>query len=210
MFSKYNFGVIRNLRRRLNMTMEQLAQKSGLTYPTVASIETQKTLPSLKTLDAIAGILQISTSDLLALAERKLVQMRKAHPQVRQIPAPPGLDKCKVAKFDKGKLIRVNARAGELIHVMELHEDCHEMCYVLKGKVILQIEDHSYDLSVDDTILFDGVLDHQYKVLEDAEFITVHIPKNVQIIEALLHNIDPSNNLQPLQEEHSEGGFTTS
>jgi len=80
MNSTYNFKVMRALRRRLGLTLEQLARISGLTYTTVESVETNKTMPSLKTLDAIAGALQISTSSLIGMAERKLVQRRKAHP----------------------------------------------------------------------------------------------------------------------------------
>ena len=192
MYGSYNFGVIKGLRKRLALTLEQLALKSGLTYPTVASVENNKTLPTMKTLDALAGALEVSASNLLALAERRIVQIRKALPQDmrQQKTKEVGLDKCKVARFDKGKLIRVAAQKGEKVHVMGLHEDCHEACYVLSGTVQLRIEDSQYELKVDDTILFDGVLDHAYSMVETGEFITVHIPKDIHIIEALLSTIE--------------------
>ncbi len=83
MNSAYDFRIIRVLRRRLNLTLQALAGRSGLTYPTVESVETNKTLPSLKTLDALAGALQISTSALIGLAERRFVQRRKAKEEPR-------------------------------------------------------------------------------------------------------------------------------
>jgi transcriptional regulator with XRE-family HTH domain len=188
MNSKYDFRIIRVLRRRLNLTLQALAGRAGLTYPTVESIETNKTLPSLKTLDALAGALQISTSNLLGLAERRLVQRRKASLESgnHSVQTDRGLEKCRVARYDKGKLIRVAAAVGDHVHVMGLHEDIHEFCYVLSGCVELRVEDKTYRLEQDDTILFDGLLDHSYTQIEAGEYVTIHIPKDARIIEKLL------------------------
>lgn len=188
MNSNYDFRIIRVLRRRLGLTLQGLAGRAGLTYPTVESVETNKTMPSLKTLDAIAGALQISTCDLLGLSERRLVQRRKAQNEDRspETRSDTGLEKCKVARYDKGKLIRVTAAGGDHVHVMGLHEDIHEFCYVLSGCVDLRIEDKTYRLGPDETILFDGLLDHSYTQVEEGEYITIHIPKDIRILEKLL------------------------
>ncbi|MBN1507913.1 MAG: helix-turn-helix domain-containing protein [Sedimentisphaerales bacterium] len=187
MNSDYDFRIMRVLRRRLNLTLHGLAERSGLTYPTVESVETNKTLPSLKTLDALAGALQISTRDLIGLAERRLVQRRKAEVEQRSyLKSDKGQENCRVARYDKGKLIRVTAEKGDHVHVMGLHEDVHEFCYVLGGWVELRIEDKTYRLGRDDTILFDGLLDHSYTQIETGEYVTVHIPKDIRILERLL------------------------
>jgi transcriptional regulator with XRE-family HTH domain len=186
--SAYDFRIIRVLRRRLNLTLQALAGRSGLTYPTVESVETNKTLPSLKTLDALAGALQISTSDLIGLAERRFVQRRtaKEEPRGHLSSKDKGLEKCRVARYDKGKLIRVIAEEGDHVHVMGLHEDVQEFCYVLSGRVELRIEDKTYRMGPDDTIFFDGFLDHSYTQLETGEYVTVHIPKDIRVFEKLL------------------------
>lgn len=190
MNSVYDFRMIRVLRRQLNLTLQALAARSGLTYPTVESVETNKTFPSLKTLDALAGALQISTSALIGLAERRLVQRREAkvEPFNQKTKADKGLDLCRVARYDKGKLIRVKAEAGDHVHVMGLHENVHEFCYVLTGCVELRIEDKTYRLGPDDTILFDGLLDHAYTQIETGEYVTVHLPKDIRVIEKLLES----------------------
>lgn len=188
MNSVYDFRVMRVLRRRMNLTLHELARRSGLTYPTVEAVETNKTQPSLKTLDAVAGALDISTSDLVRLAERRLVQRRKAE-FTREAPSArhdTGVERCRIAQFDKGKVIRVTAAAGETVHVMGLHENIHEFCYVLAGHVDLRIEDKTYHLGPDDTILFDGLLDHSYVQREAGEYLTVHVPKDIRVIERLL------------------------
>ena len=197
MNSRYDFRVMRVLRRQQNLTLEALARRSGLTYPTVASVETNKTLPSLKTLDAIAGALQISTSDLIGLAERRLVQRRRAQTiqESRPCKGDTGVENCRIAHFDKGKIIRVAAAAGEKVRVMGLHENVHEVCYVLTGCVELRIQETSYRLGPDETILFDGLLDHSYTQIETGEYVTVHIPKDIRALERLLAN----DNEAPLQ-----------
>jgi transcriptional regulator with XRE-family HTH domain len=190
MNSAYDFRIMRVLRRRLHLTLQALAGRAGLTYPTVEAVETNKTVPSLKTLDALAGALQVSTSDLLALAERRLVQRRKAEVEdcSGRTKADKGLEKCRVARYDKGKLIRITADAGDYVHVMGLHEDVHEFCYVLSGCVELQVEDEAYRLGPDDTILFDGLLNHSYTQIEAGEYVAVHLPKDIRDIERLFES----------------------
>jgi transcriptional regulator with XRE-family HTH domain len=159
--SDYDFRIMRVLRRRLNLTLHGLAERSGLTYPTVESVETNKTLASLK--------------------------RRKAEVEQRSyLKSDKGMENCRVARYDKGKLIRVTAEKGDHVHVMGLHEDVHEFCYVLSGWVELRIEDETYRLGRDDTILFDGLLDHSYTQIETGEYVTVHIPKDIRILERLL------------------------
>ncbi len=161
MNSSYNFRVLRVLRRRLNLTLEQLAERSGLTYATVAAVETNKTYPSLKTLDAIAGALQISTSSLVSLAEHRLVQRRRSEFERSSELAKTeqGLEKCRIARYAHGKLIRISADVGDCVHVMGIHEDVLEFCYVLSGCVELVVDGTPYELNEDDTILFDGLLE---------------------------------------------------
>ncbi len=188
MNSVYDFRVMRVLRRQLNLTLHEVARRSGLTYPTVEAVETNKTQPSLKTLDAIAGALGLSASDLVRLAERRLVQRRKAEPAPNMLTRKKdtGTENCRIAQFDKGKIIRVVAAAGQTVHVMGLHENVHEFCYALSGRVDLRIEDKTYHLAPDETILFDGLLDHSYTQQEAGEYITIHIPKDLRAFERLL------------------------
>lgn len=188
----YDFSVLRALRKRSNITLKELAQISGLTYSTVEAVETNKTLPSLKTLDCLAGAFRIKTSRLIGLTEPRRIQRRKS--QREQITSKhfceQGIDKCRIARFSHGKLIRVTAEAGDLVHVMGLHEDVHEFCYVLSGVVELRIEESCHTLGSDETILFDGFLDHAYRQIKTGEYITLHIPKDLQSLEHLLSPTD--------------------
>jgi len=190
--SDYDFSIIRTLRRHLDLTLEKLAKRANLTYSTVASIETNKTFPSLKTLDAVASVLQIPVGKLISLAEHNIVQIRQAksiRPKVLQN-SKLGLEKLQATHFDKCKIFRASAKANQPINSMKLHENCHchEICYVLEGSVKIRVKDNDYKLNSNDVILFDGTFDHQCTAISDTEFLVIHIPRDTSFIESLLES----------------------
>jgi transcriptional regulator with XRE-family HTH domain len=186
MNSEYDFSIIRLIRKRLDLTLKELAKVSGLTYPTVETVEANKAAPSLKTLDALAGALQISTSHLLSMAEKKMVQKRKAITLENLPNKGKGLYMCKIAAYDGAKMIRLEMEEGHLVNAMGLHANVNEFCYVLSGSIELTIAGTTHILKEDDTMLFNGMLEHQYVATEASEVITVHIPKDINMLESLL------------------------
>ena len=172
------------------MTLEALAKISGLAYPTVASIENNKTSPSLSTLDALAGALNMSVSDLVSLAENHEALTRRTETVKAETlrSSGLGLESLLVANFDKCKIFRTTAKAGNVIKAMQLHEDCdcHEICYVLEGCIDIRINRNNYKLNKNDVILFDGTIDHEFTIISDSEVLVIHIPQDNRIIDALL------------------------
>ena len=113
MHRKYDFSIVRMLRQRNKWTIKELSEKCGLTYPTVESIETNKTFPTLKTIDLLASALGISTSNLLSLCEKVSVLKRPARfmegPHSSSLE---GIDICRIASYGNAKMIRIKAPAG--------------------------------------------------------------------------------------------------
>ena len=189
MQEKYDFSVIRMLRHRWRMTIKELAAKCGLTYPTVESIETNKTFPTLKTVDVLAGAFGISTSNLLSLCENVTMLKRPAVFSEGSADASMvGLEICRIASYGNAKMIRIQALAGREVQVMEIHEDVYEFCYVLGGKLELWLNEKKYLLEENETVLFDALLNHRYVQVEDGEFLTVHVPKNTTMLSSILHS----------------------
>ncbi len=81
MNSSYNFKILRVLRGRLNLTLDQLAERSGLTCATVGALEANRTQPSLKTLDAIAYGQKIKFVDF---SEKHMDQRNAKRPVSKQ------------------------------------------------------------------------------------------------------------------------------
>ena len=186
MSSKYDFSVLRTLRRKLNLTLEDLAEASGLSYPTIASIETNKTFPTLKTIDAIATVLKIPAGKLVSLAAHHVTQVRQTEPVHAQVLKDSGinLEKINVALFDGLKIFRAIAGSGQTINSMKLHEncDCHELCYCLGGSIEVVIEDNVYRVNANDVILFDGSFNHEYTAMSETEYLVIHIPKDTTFL----------------------------
>ncbi len=117
MATVHDFSVIRELRHERGLTLKELAEASGLSYPTVALIETNKAFPSLRTIDAIAGVLQIPTGKLVSLASRKKAQTRRAEFLGAKILKDSGInhDRINVAHFGDMKIFRTLANGGWLV-----------------------------------------------------------------------------------------------
>jgi len=194
MNSKYDFSILRVLRRKQNLTLEELAQVSGLSYPTIASIETNKAFPSLKTIDAIATALKTPAGKIVSLAEYKTSQKCRTETVHAEVLKNSGinLEKINVANFDGLKIFRATVKNGEVVNSMKLHEDCdcHEICFCLYGSIEIRVKDDIHLLNSDDVIIFDGCLDHEYTAISKAEYLVIHLPKGSIFIETLLKGED--------------------
>lgn len=207
MFEKYDFGIIRALRQRNGWTIKDLASKCELTYTTVEAIELNKTFPSLRTLDQMAEAFGLSSSNLLSLCEKVIVLKRRARfMDPCDDPSQVGLEKCRVAQYDKAKIIRIKAEAGDRVHVMKLHEDVYEFCYALSGVVEVDIQGKKYEIKEDETIFFDGLLEHGYRQIEKGEYFTVHVPKQHLFFQSILNTLLPVTDGAP--EDRAEGPST--
>lgn len=56
---------VKKRREACGLTMRELAERSGLGFDSIASLETGRRLPSLQTLDGLAVALSTSAADLL-------------------------------------------------------------------------------------------------------------------------------------------------
>src|SRR5690554_2777951 len=65
-----NIGIqLREIREEKNLTLIELGKKSGVSYTHISEIERGKTCASLKTLEKLAKVLEISTSNFFQLEE---------------------------------------------------------------------------------------------------------------------------------------------
>lgn len=61
------FGLrLKKLRNKANLTQEMLAEKIGLTRDFIALLETGRRRPSVKTIQKLARVLKVKSTDLLS------------------------------------------------------------------------------------------------------------------------------------------------
>ena len=67
--NKFDFSIIRNLRKKWGITAEELARRANLTRATVAKIEGSDGNPTIETIEALSSVFQLTSSQLIRLAE---------------------------------------------------------------------------------------------------------------------------------------------
>ena len=158
---------VKALREAMDLSLRDLAERSGVSAPMLSQVERGETSPTLAIAARIAGGLELSLSQLLRLDERRhMVVTRSGDRRVRErhghrteelTPPLPG------------------QRADVSVHTLEpgaatgsaddppLHEPgARETAVVLDGAVSLMIDDERHDLADGDSVTFDADLPHRF------------------------------------------------
>ena len=171
---------IRALREAMDLSLRDLAERSGVSAPMLSQVERGETSPTLNVAERIAGGLDLTLSQLLRLDEaphvvvsrsdERRVRTRRGHRTEELTPPLPG------------------QRADVSVHALEpgastgqpgdppLHEPgARETAVVLSGSVSLLIDDERHDLDAGDSVTFDADLPHHFSNQGDrpAEFLAV-------------------------------------
>lgn len=169
MHEKFDFSVIRNLRKKWGLTMEELAKKTNLTRATIAKIEYGDGNPTIGTIEVLASVFQLTSSDLVRLAEITKMEIAKTKNFKR---------KDFLGKhiwFPNFEIYYIQAKAGVRKESdPEFHENTAEICLVLSGKLLLTVGGQSNELSTGMALRFKAFHDHHFDVIEDAEFLLIH------------------------------------
>ena len=166
---RFDFSIIRNLRKKWGLTAEELAKRANLTRATVAKIEGGNANPTIDTIEALSSVFQLSSSGLIRLAE---------------------LAQCETAitkSFKRGQIKSVHVWFPnfELYHIRagsgvrkesdpQHHENTAEVCLVLSGKVRVTVGKQSYELGPGIALRFKALHEHYFDVIEEAEMLLIH------------------------------------
>lgn len=171
---------IRALREAMDLSLRDLAKRSGVSAPMLSQVERGETSPTLAVAERIANGLELNLSQLLRLDERGHVvvtragerrsRRRRGHRTEELTPPLPG-QRADVSRhaLEPGA---ATARPGD----PPLHEPgSRETAVVLRGSVALLIDDERHDLAPGDSVTFDADLEHHFENRggEPAEFLAV-------------------------------------
>ncbi|MGB0744255.1 MAG: helix-turn-helix domain-containing protein [Opitutales bacterium] len=166
-----DFSVVRDLRKRAGMTLEEVSGKSGISIAGLSKLERNQNMIELDTLYRLARVFGLSATDLLNLAESCSARLREAEfyksgPFDFEKVSFKGID-CFHAKAEKG---------GELSKP-EAHGDEFEICWLLSGSIRITLPREAHTLMPGQALKFDAALGHRYQILEDSEMTIIHIEK---------------------------------
>jgi transcriptional regulator with XRE-family HTH domain len=171
---------VKALREAMDLSLRDLAERSGVSAPMLSQVERGETSPTLVVAEKIASGLDLTLSQLLRLDEgghvvvirgdERRVRTRRGHRTEELTPPLPGQRAdVSVHTLEPGA---ATGRAGD----PPLHEPgARETTVVTSGSVALMIDDERHDLAAGDSVTFDADLPHHFSNESDepAEFLAV-------------------------------------
>ena len=169
---RWDFGVLRQLRRQLDWSIADLSERSGVAASVISKLERNWSKAELETLYKLSQAFSMNLSDLLALAEKRTAQQ-----VAEQDYCSDGFSFRRVS-YGNIRCMTATAPAGAKLCKPAVHKEDSEMCWVQEGAVEIFVAGHRYKLEQGMSLQFDALLDHEYNVLEDCKLIITHLKKN--------------------------------
>jgi transcriptional regulator with XRE-family HTH domain len=173
---------VRALREAMDLSLRDLAERSGVSAPMLSQVERGETSPTLQIASRIAAGLELRLSQLLRLDEAGTVTIVRGHERRRGgspdrghafevLTAPlPG----QRAELSRHTLI-AGARTGGAGDPPMHEPGSREIALVESGSVVLDIDGERHDLAAGDCVTFDADLPHHFENPgpEDAALLAV-------------------------------------
>ncbi len=161
---------VRALRDAMDLSLRELAQRSGVSAPMLSQVERGETSPTLHVAERIAAGLELRLSQLLRLDEDGAVTVvrrseRRKGPAAAQghsyeilTPPLPG-QRAEVSRH----ALAPGARTGGPGDPPRHEPGSRETALVERGLVVLHCDGHAYELSEGDCVTFDADLNHHFE-----------------------------------------------
>jgi transcriptional regulator with XRE-family HTH domain len=170
----YDFSIVREIRKREGLTLDEVATRSGVSIAVISRLERNQTSAELETLYKLARVFGMSATDLLSLAESRMAHC-KQEDRYRS-----GGFSFRVIRYANHSCFLGEAKSGARIKKPEIHHDDHETCWVTEGKIRVELPHETIDLGAGESLQFDAIQEHTYAALEDSRFVLVHIKKQMR------------------------------
>lgn len=168
----FDFSIVRELRKRQNLTIAQVCQRSGISPAVISKLERNQTKAELETLFKLSRVFGINATDLISLAESRTAQKKTASPYSSS-----GFHFRKIS-YNRLECFHGHANKGAKVSRPEVHQDEYEICWVLTGRVLVTLPNEKHELGAGESLFFDALLDHAYEALEDCTLVTIHLEKD--------------------------------
>jgi len=170
----YDFSVLRELRQQAGVTLQELAQATGVSFSTLNRIEGNQNLPSLTTLTVLAGFFGLSAANLLDLAGTQVVEL--AEERLEDL----GRVQRRGVTLPDGQVILGTGAAGDDSQTPHQHPGHYQIQWVLEGRLVLRVQHREFDVRAGQAVKFDAGFEHASRFVEDTRYIAVLIPKRTK------------------------------
>lgn len=158
---------IREFRQKIGLSLQELAEKTGLSLPYLSNVETEKANIGIINLRIIADALGVPVAHFFLDEVEQSILVTKKHQRKKSL-----------FKHGKGKvlweelLINPNTKiepslvripANTNIGPKPFSHDGFEFLWLLKGELFCSIGTTEFTISAGDTLLFPAILPHDFK-----------------------------------------------
>ncbi len=166
-----DFSIVRELRKRAGMTLDDVSKKSGVSIAGLSKLERNQNIIELDTLYRLARVFGLSATDLLNLAESCSANCKCAESYTS---GPFDFEKVGFKGID---CFKAKAKAGDRLSKPEAHGDEFEICWLHSGSITISLPREQHKLEPKQALKFDAALPHSYEIIEDSEMTILHIEK---------------------------------
>ena len=165
-----HFGArLRHAREVSRLSLEEVAQRSGVTKSFLSRVERDMTSPSIASLIGICDALGLSLASLFQIPQTTLVR-RGDRPQIADLPkAAEVIDTLITPADERHVTVLETTAAGGGSGGSELYtlpSEC-EVCYVLQGTIEVQVENDCFELEPGDALTFGAAVPHTWRATSD-------------------------------------------
>ena len=156
---------LRHARESSRLSLADVATRSGVTKSFLSRVERDEASPSVASLVAICEAIGLSMADLFAMPQTTLVR-RSARPSLAGLPkAADVIDTLITPEQERHVTVLETAVApggsgGEALYT--LPSEC-EVCFVLEGRVEIEVEGDVFELEAGDALTFGAGVPHTWR-----------------------------------------------
>ncbi|WP_297521532.1 XRE family transcriptional regulator [uncultured Clostridium sp.] len=164
--------VVKTVRLEQNLSLEELAKRTGVSRLTLAKIEHGDANPSINIMWKICNTLSIQFTDLFDVNEE--IVMSKAS-ESQGIEADDKSFRIEFMFREESKspteFFRIYLSKSKSILTEKHNKGCVEVATVMRGKVLIKVEDEEFILNEFDSLKFNADKNHEYKNISDGEAV---------------------------------------
>lgn len=172
---RYDFSVLRRLRAREGLTLQEVSRRSGVSAAVISRLERNQSQGELDTLFRLARVFGLSAAELLGLAEAPLAH-RRATRTYRS-----GDFSFQRISYGNVDCFLGEAEPGATTSRPEIHHDDLEICWVLDGHLRLTLAHEAIDLRRGQSVQFDAIQSHTYQALAQTRLLILHLRKGKRL-----------------------------
>ena len=174
-------NAVKKYKKQKNMTLQELAAKTGLSASYLSLLERGQNSPSIKNLNTICKSLDVTLSDLIIAAEKSEDVIVRANQRKILADTPEYLYEVTFDSDHNISAIIMTIRNNEP-HSVSTHV-ADEIGYIISGSMVMTINDTEYEVSSGDCIYIPANIPHFYQKNSKEDCISIWVYASSKVIE---------------------------